>query len=103
VPSTFFLPIYAEEHYTVPVLIDYELADGARVLDVFCGWWYIENQPSKYRLRVTKSDTIKIKIQGMPWVRGWLRPRKSEMTFRVADLQAAPLRCEQSPERGGRP
>jgi hypothetical protein len=92
VPSTFFLPLFAKEQYTVPVLIDYaSSSNGARVLDVFCGWWYIENRPEMYRLRVSETDTIKVMVQGMPWIRGWLCRRKSEKLFRVADLQAAPL------------
>lgn len=106
VPSTFFLPLYANEQYTVPVLIDWDTSRGAqpgapRVLDIFCGWWYIESKPEPYRLRVAPDDTIKVKVQGMPWVVGWFRPRKAEREFKVAELQDGPLRRDETPERGG--
>lgn len=57
VPASFFLPLYADERYTVPILIDWDTSRGIqpgamRVLDVFCGRWYIEHRPGPTRLRV---------------------------------------------------
>jgi hypothetical protein len=99
VPATFYLPLYAGEEYTVPVLIDWQAPDR-RVTDVFCGWWYIERQPDRYRLRVDPDDSLEIKVQGMPWIVGWFRRRQTKKALTVAELQAAPLRPE-GPERGG--
>jgi len=63
--------------------------------------WYIESKPEPYRLRVAPDDTIKVKVQGMPWVVGWFRPRKAVREFKVAELQDGPLRRDETPERGG--
>jgi hypothetical protein len=72
VPATFYLPLHGGDEYTVPILIDWT-ASGPRLLDIFCGWWYIEAQPDPYRLRVEPGDTVQVKIQGMPWEGGWFR------------------------------
>ena len=106
VPATFFLPLYAKEEYTVPILIDWDASGEAqpglpRVLDVFCGWWYVERKPEPYRLRVVPGDVIKVKVQGMPWIVGWFRCRKAEREFTVDELQQGPLRRDETPERGG--
>lgn len=99
-PATFYLPLHGGDEYTVPILIDWT-ASGPRLLDIFCGWWYIEAQPDPYRLRVEPGDTVQVKIQGMPWEGGWFRRRRVERSVSVSDLQYAPLREEETPERGG--